>query len=392
MPEEKEPASTRYIKLDMDKYDSSVQAYSDEDLVKIFEFGLKVKESASLNLDVNQKMMEDALNSKMKPIHETVERIEEQVRKQVLQVQQDVTMEVNDNMTKFAKNVESFKQNLSGHLTSIANELTSQVEGAAQKVQPLGELSKNISDSAQKIKDQMRLEVTDSERRVQEKLAECNEKLVAISNTLDKPKRKGDRTEREVIDVLKQQLQYFTFLHTSSDKGKGDIEAQSPNGHKIMIEVKDWQDPIAKTEIEKFEENLANSPHLKVGILLSLASGIDRRSRKRLFEIAFNQKQKQYQIYVPKAYANSEEHLIVWSVVVADQLVQIEGDLSESKTSGLNMIYKKFADNIKHSEKCKSNLEALEICVTNLKENIQPILETIHETKTNIYKLLHSST
>ena len=39
MPEEKEPASTRYIKLDMKKYDSSVQAYSDEELVKIFEFG-----------------------------------------------------------------------------------------------------------------------------------------------------------------------------------------------------------------------------------------------------------------------------------------------------------------------------------------------------------------
>ena len=233
MPEEKEPASTRYIKLDMKKYDSSVQAYSDEDLVKIFEFGLKVKESASLNLDVNQKMMEDALNSKMKPIHETVARIEEQVRTQVLKVKQDVNMEVNDNMTKFAKDVESFKQNLSGHLTSIANELTSKVDGAAQKVQPLGELSKNISESEQKIKDQMRLEVTDSERRVQEKLAECNEKLVAISNTLDKPKKKGDRAEREVIDVLKQQLPNFTFLDTSSDKGKGDIEAQSPNGHKI---------------------------------------------------------------------------------------------------------------------------------------------------------------
>ena len=233
----------------MEKYDSSVQAYSDEELVKIFELGLKVKESASLNLDVNQKIM--------KPIYETVAKIEEQVRIQVLKVKQDVNMKVNSNMTKFATNVEGFKQNLSGHLTSIAKELTSQVEGAAQKVQPLEELSKNISESEQKIKDQMRLEVTDSERRVQEKLAECNEKLVAISNTLDKLKKKGDRAERKVIDVLKQQLPNFTFLDTSSDKGKGDIEAQSPKGHKIMIEVKDLKGAIAKDEIEKFEENLA---------------------------------------------------------------------------------------------------------------------------------------
>ena len=88
--EEKEP-STRFIKLDMEKYDSSVQAYSDEDLIKIFELGLKVKESASLNLDVSQKIM--------KPIYETVTKIEEQVRTQVLKVQQDVNLKGNSNMT-----------------------------------------------------------------------------------------------------------------------------------------------------------------------------------------------------------------------------------------------------------------------------------------------------
>ena len=373
--EEKEPR-TRRIELDMEKYDSSVQAYSDEDLIKIFELGLKVRESVSLNLDVNQKIMEDALNSKMKPIHETVARIEEQVNR-----------EVSSTMTNFATEVESFKQNLSVHLTSVTNqlthELTSRVDGVAQKVQPLDVLSQNI---AQNIKT----EVTDSESRVTKQLTECKEKLAEISTTLDKPKKKGDRAEQKVIDVLKQQLPNFTFLDTTSVKGKGDIEAQSPNGHKIMIEIKHWKGAIAKDVIENFEKNLANSPYFKVGILLSMTSGIARRSREGRFEIAFNQNQRQYQIYVPNAYANNEEHLIVWSVVMADQLVQIEGDLSENKTSGLNEIYKKFTDNIKYSEKCKSNLEALEICVTHLKENIQPLLKTVNDTKTDIYKLLHS--
>ena len=50
-------------------------------------------------------------------------------------------------------------------------------------------MSKNISESEQKIKDQMRREVSYSERRVQEKLAECNEKLVSITNTLDKKRK-----------------------------------------------------------------------------------------------------------------------------------------------------------------------------------------------------------
>ncbi|CAH3157856.1 unnamed protein product [Porites lobata] len=382
--EEKEPASTRYIKLNMDKYDSSVQAYSDEDLVKIFEFGLKVKESASLNLDVNQKMMEDALNSKMKPIHETVARIAEQVGTQVLKVQQDVTMAVNSNMTKFATNVSDFKQDLSGHLTSIRDQLTSRVDGVAQKVQPLAVLSQNIGYSEQNIKT----EVTGSESRVQQQIAECKEKLDAISNTLEKPNKKGDRAERNVVAILTQNLPCFTFIDTSSEMGKADVEAHSPNNHQIMIEVKNRKRPTDRDEIEKFERNLANSPQFRVGILLSMTSGIARKCREGRFEIAFNQNQKQYQIYVPNA--SNEEHLIEWSVVMADQLVQLEGELGERKTSELNEIYKKFAANIEHSKQCRSNLEALEICVTNLKENIQPILETVNETKTDIYELLHS--
>ena len=47
-----------YIKLNMANYNSWVQDYSDNYLVKIFELGLKVKE-------VNQKIVEDALDSKM---------------------------------------------------------------------------------------------------------------------------------------------------------------------------------------------------------------------------------------------------------------------------------------------------------------------------------------
>ena len=384
--EEKEPASTRYIKLNMDKYDSSVQAYSDEDLVKIFEFGLKVKESASLNLDVNQKIMEDALNSKMKPIHEIVARIEEQVGTQVLKVQQDVTMAVNSNMTKFATNVSDFKQDLSGHLTSITDQLTSRVDGVAQKVQPLAVLSQNIGHSEQNIKT----EVTGSESRVQQQIAECKEKLDAISNTLEKPNKKGDRAERNVVAILTQNLPCFTFIDTSSEMGKADVEAHSPNNHQIMIEVKNRKRPTDRDEIEKFQRNLANSPQFRVGILLSMTSGIARKCREGRFEIAFNQNQKQYQIYVPNAFENNDEHLIVWSVVMADQLVQLEGELGERKTSKLNEIYKKFAANREHSKQCKLNLEALENSVTNLKNNIRPILETVNETKEDIYKLLNS--
>ena len=75
---------------------------------------------------------------------------------------------------------------------------------------------------------------------------------------------------------------------------------------------------------------------------------------------------------------------------MADQLVQLEGELGERKTSELNEIYKKFAANIEHSKQCRLNLQALENSVSNLKNSIRPILETVNETKEDIYKLLNS--
>ena len=41
----------RTITLNMANYDRSVQYYSDDDLVEIFELGLKIKESAVLSIN-----------------------------------------------------------------------------------------------------------------------------------------------------------------------------------------------------------------------------------------------------------------------------------------------------------------------------------------------------
>ena len=161
---------------------------------------------------------------------------------------------------------------------------------------------------------------------------------------------------------------------------------------KIMIEVKDWRKNLSKETVESFERNLAKSPDFKVGILLSMSSSIARRSKGSKIEVAFDQEQRQYQIYVPNAYMNNEEHLIVWSVVMAAELAKIEGgDLGERKTQELKKIYKQFQENLTHSQGCRTNLASLEDVVRKLKDNIVPILDTVDNTKNDIYKLLHSS-
>ena len=377
----------RHIKLDLAKYDNSVQKLSDEELVKIFELGLKVRESAILTVD-NQKIVEDALASKMKPVNDSVAKIEQQVIKQVEEVKRKVTQDVGEQMKEVRTNVEGLKGDVANHLTTIKDELSGRVDSVAQKVQPLDVLNSTMNQSAEGIKTQLSKEIKESEGRVALELAACKRKLESISSSLEKPSSKGARAERKVIDVLKEHLPSFSCFGTSSERGKGDITVQTPNNHNIMIEVKNKKTPVPKNEIESFEENLKKSPQFKVGILLSMASGIARRSKEGRFEVAVNP-QKQYLVYVPNAYASNEDHLIVWSVVMAEQLANLEGDLDGTKIQGLTLIYDKFKKNIAHSQQCRSNLEALETSVKNLKSSLIPILETVEETKNEINKLLH---
>ena len=388
-PSSKRPRSelVRHIKLDMAKYDISVQNLPDEELVKIFELGLKVRESAILTVD-NQKMVEDALASKMKPVHDSVAKIEQQVIKQVEEVKKKVTQDVGEQMKEVKTNVKALKGDVTQHLTTIKDELSGRVDTVARKVQPLDILNSTMNQSAQDIKAQLSREIKESERRVASELTACKQKLESISTSLEKPSSKGARAERKVVEVLKEQLPSFSCVDTSSRMGKGDIEVQTPNNHSIMIEVKNKKTSVPKNEIESFEENLEKSPQFKVGILLSMASGIARRAREGRFEVAVNPR-KQYLIYVPNAYASNEDHLIVWSVIMAEQLANLEEDLDGPKTHGLTLIYNKFKRNIQHSQQCSLHLETLEISVENLKSSIIPILETVDETKNDIYKLLH---
>ena len=177
-PSSKRPRSelVRHMKLDMARYDISVQKLSDEELVKIFELGLKVRESAILTVD-NQKMVEDALASKMKPVHDSVAKIEQQVFKQVEEVKKKVTQDVGEQMKEVKTNVKALKGDVTQRLTTIKDELSGRVDTVARKVQPLDILNSTMNQSAQDIKAQLSREIKESERWVASELTACKQKL-----------------------------------------------------------------------------------------------------------------------------------------------------------------------------------------------------------------------
>ena len=422
----------RHIELDMERYDQWVHELSVSQLISIFDLGVKVQESILFTVDVNQKFMETALSQQMKPVQETVKNIENEVKQQVQAVQDGVTKHVGDQMKKMAEDVQKFKGDLKKDVEDTLEDtftpkmeeiqdtmdkidkkvnqkvLEAQVEaaksvcdnvkhmtdnvlgfkqGLIEKVQSIGtKLEEDVKSVTAKVPslDTLKFQINASEKRI-------SDKLNSISDIIQNPNKKGARAEKKALDVLKQHLREcgFTFQDTSSETGKGDFEAVTPDGYKIMIEVKEWKSSVTRAAIETFENNLAMSPDFRVGILLSMTSRIDNRSKKSRFEVDVNG-QKQYLIYVPNAYVDNEEYLIVWSVVMAGQLAKLEaGELGAKKTQKLSKIYDDFKDNLQHNKNCRTNLEALESSVENLKANIIPILTTIDKTKNAISSLLH---
>ena len=154
----------------------------------------------------------------------------------------------------------------------------------------------------------------DKIKEVIEPLRSCEDQLMQLAC---KPASKGAVGELVVRSVLEEGLPHHTVEDVSTRKGKyGDIHVTSEvSGQKHLLEVKTHRQSVSASEIQKFEEDLRENKHFKVGILLSLDSGIAMRAMHGKFEITCED--EQYFIYVPNA--RKEENLIVWSVLLADE-------------------------------------------------------------------------
>ena len=367
------------ITLDMKRYSTWVRTLSEDRLVSIFELGVKVRESFTLSVNVNQASLEEALTSQMKPIQDSVSNIEKEVKSQVNTVQENVSREVKT-LTK-----------------DLKDSLTERVDTVAQRVPPLSSLNTTITQSAENIKTQ----INSSGSRVYDGLKEikdevhremktCNDKIDEISKNLMKPGVKGVVGEMTVLKILRHRFPSWSVEDVASTGRKMcDIVASTPLDDKIMIEVKNQTTAVPYKECNKFEENLTASHGFKVGILLSLKSGISNHSSARDFEIKFLQTENQYRIYVPNAMQEPDGNRVVWSVLMAEQLAQIRMELTGGQVKGLEEIYAQFKKDVEQRKVCEESLKSLEKAMKKLKEDMSPIFETVRKTKESLHKLLY---
>ena len=363
------------ITLDMKRYSTWVRTLSEDELVSIFELGVKVSESFTLSVNVNQAFLEEALTSQMKPIHDSVSNIETEVTRQVKTVQENVSQEVKT-LTE-----------------DLKDSLTKRIDTVAERVPPLSSLNTAITQSEGNIKTQIDStvkEINSSESRVCVELKMCKEKLDQISKNLMKPGVKGVVGEMTVQKILKHRFPSWSVVDVASTGWKMcDIVATTPLDDKIMIEVKNQTTSVPSNECNKFEENLTASPDYKVGILLSLKSGISNHSSARDFEVKFLQTKNQYRIYVPNAMQEPDGNRVVWSVLMAEQLAQIRMELTGGQVEGLEEICAQFKKDVERGKVCEESLRSLEKAMEKLKEDMSPFFETVRKTKESLLKLLH---
>ena len=376
----------RSIALNMAEYKDWVQDLSDEELVEIFKLGVLVKESVTMSVDFNQNHLEELLASKTKPMQDCVASIEENVKRQVQDVQVKVSQDVGKNINEMTSSVQDLKNQVSSDMSKIKEDLFDSVTSVARKVPPLDSLCGQIYQSAESVKSQMKTEIGGLEQRVGVEIKACQDQLRCLSSSLEKPSTKGSLGERTVMKVLQEHFPNFSLYDVTRQKGKGDINAETQRGHKIMIEVKNHKNPVPRDEIERFEQDLANSPDFKVGILFSCESSIAKRSLNGKVEVSVGRNRNQYMIFVPNS--SKDEAAIVWSVLMADELAEISGELAETKTRELKIIYEELSKNLQNAKQCRGNLESLKNCVKNLEDSVTPILDIVHKARNQINALL----
>lgn len=256
------------------------------------------------------------------------------------------------------------------------------------------------------VKDSITMEVTGGKRNFDQVLGQIEQTKTALEQRIDqllpslqnyrdtllqmasKPTSIGLVGELDVLSVLKEGLPNHTVKDVSKTKGGrcGDIHVTSAvSGQKHMLEVKTHSNSVPASEIVKFENNLRDNKHIKVGILLSLDSTIAMRAKHGKFEITYDD--KQYFIYVPNA--RKEENLIVWSVLLADELAALDGELTDGQTQELLKLQRKFHENMDKTKACRCKFNSLKEMVDDLEANLMPLLDIIDGAKTDLNKALH---
>ena len=334
-PAEKRQRSTRQIDIDLNNFPPWVETASEEELIRVFRIGVTVRDSVEIETDIKFRH-EDIHGILSEKFNAISENLQAQTRRAQHEREQSI------------KELKGCKAKIKHLGTSIAAPLNQVVA---------------ISSAHE-------------------------EQLNKVARIRDKAPVKGSLGENDVYEILQELTSHTVRMVAKIGNAKGDINVQSPAGNNYLIEVKNHEYPIKSQEITKFEADVKKAPKdFQVGILISLKSAIQGRAQGRKFEITCVD--ERYFIYVPNALVSRDENLVIWAVLVADELVALNQNLGNTQRDELEALYKEFKENVECIKACKQNLKSLELAIKGIKENLTPFLKVVENAGKKIRKILH---
>ena len=337
-PAQKKSRRMRAVELDLSLFPDWVGKADDNTLLEVFAIGVKVRDSIAIRITENPEYITNILGEKLQPVINDVDKIS----------QKFITVQ--------------------GNFETSLTKMETKISDVVQKVPPLDSLN------------------TTMDSKIAVVLEPINRNLTTLAKRYEKPAVKGALGEQEVLTILQDRFPTYTILH-NRDGRKADIQIKSAqSGHQYLVEVKDHKKEIAAPEIEKFKKDVQGNKDFKVGILFSLRSGINVLANQGRFTIKFED--DQYYIYVPNAL-NEQQNLIVWIVILADQLAVLNQGLTDRQTEELNKLLNEFQQSVDRSTTCKDHLTTLKQTVEALEDAMVPMLKIMKNAKAKLNKALH---
>lgn len=148
----------------------------------------------------------------------------------------------------------------------------------------LAEKNSRIQSLEQQIKLQMQgveVSLKDSSRSLQESFQSFKEMMLKTSTG---SKKKGEQGETIFQDIVQKAFgsvsrgEYFAIEDVGKEGHQGDLRMVW-KGHKILIEVKNYERSVDDKEVKKFLRDMEEGREISLGILVSLNSGIVGHSK-----------------------------------------------------------------------------------------------------------------
>ena len=191
---------------------------------------------------------------------------------------------------------------------------------------------------------------------IQESIKELSESFRSNSS------RKGEYSQNKFLENLYEEFPEHDIIDTSDQGYLCDFELKKEDCPDILIELKNYNSPIPKREIEKFHRDTFDSG--KCGILVSISSGISNK-KDFSFEIISKDGFNCILFYIHNNGFNC--CTVRYAVSVIYKLYSIEQN-------------KKMNEKIEISSEVMENLKREYITFSNLKENvITKLKETIKD-------------